>query len=249
MLPFALDAVLVGLAYYGAYLVRWDPSELSGELVYFRSSLLVVVVTKLLAFVLGGIYGPRWQHFSLDDGLRVARATLLGSLIAAATLLLLDRLGLSRGVVVIDLLLCTLLIAGSRLVFRFLEGSTGRWSRDGTPVVVLGPVDDADLAVRPLRHLKDPNLRPVAVADPTFERLRSRMGAYPMCGGAGALENALHDSRANSVVVIGDWTGNAPLASSTERFPSLTAYLESPRLPGRVPDPHHGRSGGGVVAA
>ena len=227
VLPFALDAVLVGLAYYGAYLVRWDPSELSGELVYFRSSLLVVVVTKLLAFVLGGIYGPRWQHFSLDDGLRVARATLLGSLIAAATLLLLDRLGLSRGVVVIDLLLCTLLIAGSRLVFRFLEGATGSWSRDGTPVVVLGPVDDADLAVRQLRHLKDPNLRPVAVADPTFERLRSRMGAYPMYGGAGALENALHDSRANAVVVIGYWTGNAPLASSTERFPSLTAYLES----------------------
>ena len=29
LLPFALDAVLVGLAYYGAYLVRWDPSELS----------------------------------------------------------------------------------------------------------------------------------------------------------------------------------------------------------------------------
>ena len=227
VLPFALDAVLVGLAYYGAYLVRWDPSELSGELVYFRSSLLVVVVTKLLAFVLGGIYGPRWQHFSLDDGLRVARACLLGTLIAAATLLLLDRLGLSRGVVVIDFLLCALLIAGSRLVFRFLEGATGRWSRDGTPVVVLGPVDDADLAVRQIRHLKDPSLRPVAVADPTFARLRSRMGAYPMYGGAGALENALHDSGANAVVVIGDWTGTVPLDSSTERFPSLTAYLES----------------------
>ena len=227
VLLFMLDAALVGLAYYGAYLVRWAPAELSAELGYFRSSLIVVVVTKLFAFVLGGIYGPRWHHFSLDDGLRVARASLLGTLVAAAALLLLDRVGLSRGVIVIDFLLCTVLITGSRLLFRYLEGATGRWSRDGTPVVVLGPVDEADLAVRQLRHLKDPHLRPVAVADPSFARLRSQMGAYPMYGGAGALENALHDSRANAVVVIGDWTGDAPLASSTERFPSLTAYLES----------------------
>ena len=227
VLPFMLDALLAGLAYYGAYLVRWDPSELSAELGYFRSSLLVVVVTKLLAFVLGGIYGPRWHHFSLDDGLRVVRATLLGTLFAAAALLLLDRLGLSRGVVVIDFLLCTLLITGSRLLFRFLEGATGRWSRGGTPVVVLGPVDEADLVVRQLRSLEEPDLRPVAVADPGFARLRSQMGAYPMYGGPGALENALHDSHANAVVVIGDWTGDAPLASSTESFPSLTAYLES----------------------
>ena len=182
VLPFTLDALLVGLAYYGAYLVRWDPSELSAELGYFRSSLIVVVVTKLLAFVLGGIYGPRWHHFSFDDGLRVARASLLGTMVAAAALLLLDRLGLSRGVIVIDFMLCTLLITGSRLLFRFLEGATGRWSRDGTPVVVLGPVDEADLAVRQLRRLKDPDLRPVAVADPGFARLRSQMGAYPMYG-------------------------------------------------------------------
>ena len=180
VLPFILDAVLVGLAYYGAYLVRWDPSELPAQLGYFQSSLIVVVATKLLALVLGGIYGPRWHYFSVDDGLLMVRASLLGTLAAAAALLLLDRLGLSRGVMVIDFMLFTLLITGSRLLFRFLEGATGRWSRDGTPVVVLGPIDEADLAVRQLRRLREPKLRPVAVADPDFSRLRSRMGAYPL---------------------------------------------------------------------
>ena len=227
VLPFILDAVLVGLAYYGAYLVRWDPSELPAQLGYFQSSLIVVVATKLLALVLGGIYGPRWHYFSVDDGLLMVRASLLGTLAAAAALLLLDRLGLSRGVMVIDFMLFTLLITGSRLLFRFLEGATGRWSRDGTPVVVLGPIDEADLAVRQLRRLREPKLRPVAVADPDFSRLRSRMGAYPLYGGPGALENALHDSRANAVVVIGAGTGDASYASTTDRFPSLVAYMGS----------------------
>lgn len=156
VLPFALDALLVGLAYYGAYLVRWDPAELGAQLSYLRASALIVVVSKLLAFVLGGIYGPRWHHFSVDDGVHVARASLLGTLIATAALMLVDRVGLSRGVLVMDFLLCTTLIMGSRLVFRFLEGATRRWSLEGTPVVVLGALDEAELALRPAPPRAEP---------------------------------------------------------------------------------------------
>ena len=144
VLPFALDALLVGLAYYGAYLVRWDPAEFGAQLPYFRASVLIVVVSKLLAFVLGGIYGPRWHHFSVDDGVHVARASLLGTLIATAALMLVDRVGLSRGVLVMDFLLCTALIMGSRLVYRFLEGATRRWSLEGTPVVLIGAGGDGE---------------------------------------------------------------------------------------------------------
>ena len=152
---------------------------------------------------------------------------LLATVAAATGLLLLDRLGLSRGVMVIDFLLCSLLITGSRLTFRLLESATGRWSRDGIPVVVLGPIDDADLAIRQLHHLKNPKLRPVAVADPSYPRLRSRMGAYPAFGGEDALESALRDSRVNAVVVVGTADGNGHDPSSVERFPSLLAHLES----------------------
>jgi UDP-GlcNAc:undecaprenyl-phosphate GlcNAc-1-phosphate transferase len=225
VVPFGLDAGLVALAYYGAYLVRWDPADLSRELPYFQFSVLVVVVAKLLALVLGGIYGPRWHQFSVDDGLRVARASLLGTLVAAASLLLLGALGLSRGVMVIDFMLCTTLIMGSRLVFRFLEGAPRRWSREGTPVVVLGAVDEADLALRQLRRLAAPRLRPVAVADPAVPRVRGRMGAYPLYGGPAALANALHDSRATAVVLIGEGGDGGP--TTEEGIPVLEAYLES----------------------
>ncbi len=226
VLPFTLDALLVALAYYGAYLVRWNPGELEAELTYFSFSVLVVVVAKLLAFVMGGIYGPRWHHFNLEDGLHVARASLLGTLIATAALVLVDRVGLSRGVVVIDFLLCTSLIVGSRLFFRFIEGATGRWSREGTPVVVLGALDEADLALRELRRHRDPRLRPVAVADPAHARPRGRMGAYPLYGGLVALENALHDTGAGAVVLIS--RGREGGQSTPPRdAPLLAAYLAS----------------------
>jgi UDP-GlcNAc:undecaprenyl-phosphate GlcNAc-1-phosphate transferase len=223
VLPFVLDAALVGLAYFGAYLVRWDPSEIAAQLPYFRSSLLVVVAIKLLAFVVGDVYSPRWHHFGLDDGLRVLRANLLGSLASVVALLLINRLGLSRGVIVIDFMLCSTLIVGSRLLFRFLEGASGRWAKEGTPVVVLGFLDEIDLAVRQLERLREPHLRPVAVADPAFPRLRSRMGAYRLYGGPAALENALHDTRSGSVVLI----GRAADAAVGEALATLADYLET----------------------
>jgi UDP-GlcNAc:undecaprenyl-phosphate GlcNAc-1-phosphate transferase len=223
VLPFVLDGGFVGLAYFGSYLVRWEPFELAPQLAYFRASLLVVIAAKLLAFVAGDVYGPRWHHFGLHDGLRVLRASGLGSLVAVVALLLVARVGLSRGVIVIDFLLCSTLIVGSRVLFRFLEGAGGLWGKDGTPVVVLGHLDEIDLAVRQLERLREPRLRPVAVADPDVPRLRSRMGAYRLFGGSVALENALHDTRSGAVVLVGgaaDEEASAVLAT-------LARYLAS----------------------
>ena len=223
VLPFVVDAVLVGLAYFGSYLVRWSPSEMSAQLPYFSATLLIVIAAKLVAFVLGDVYGPSWHRFGLEDGLRILRASLLGSLVTVAALLLIDRVGLSRGVVVIDFLLCSMLIAGSRGLFRFLERASGRWTRHGTPVVVLGRLDELDLAVRHLERLRQPHLRPVAVADPAFPRPRSRMGAYRVFGGPDALQNALDETRAGAVVLVGAGAGNG----DDEAESTLAGFLES----------------------
>jgi hypothetical protein len=47
-----------------------------------------------------------------------------------------------------------------------------------------------------------------------------------MYGGAGALENALYDSRANAIVIIGD-RGQASRFVQGPRLPLFAAYLDS----------------------
>ena len=236
VMAFLLDALVVGLAYYAAYVIRWDAAELGAELAYFRQSLVVVVVAKLAAFAAVGLYGSGWRHFGVEDGIRVLRANLLGTLVAAATLLLVARTGLSRGVLAIDFLACTLLVMGARLSFRLLEGTTRRWSLEGTPVVVLAPLEDADLAVRELGLLGDRRLRPIAVADPGVPRLRSRFHGLPLYGGKAALENALHDTGVHTVVVVQRDRGRRPGEEPEEERrrrreetlpPVVQAYLAS----------------------
>jgi FlaA1/EpsC-like NDP-sugar epimerase len=209
-----LDGVWIALAYYAAYLIRWDPSELSAELPYYQSSVVLFVGAKMVAFVLSGAYGTPWATFGLYDALKLVRANLLGTLLAAGTLFLVERVGLSRGVVAVDLLVCSLLTVGARFSFRLLEGTTRRFSQEGTPVVVLADVEDAELAVRHLPRLGGARLRAVAVAAPEVPVARATLGALPLFGGQAALRHALHATAAGAVVLVARDGADASMRSA-----------------------------------
>ncbi len=216
-----LDGVWIALAYYGAYLVRWDPGELAAELPYFQSTVAIYVGIKVLAFMVSGIYGTPWSTFGLHDATRVFRANLLGTLLAAGTLFVIERIGLSRGVVAIDLLLCALLTIGARFSFRLLEGAARRFSQEGIPVVILGDVEDADLAARQLPHLGEPRFRAVAIASPGSAVARTSVGTLPLFGGQAALRHALHASGSGAVLLV-EREGSRSLGRS-----ALRHHLES----------------------
>ncbi len=223
-----LDGVWVTLAYYAAYLIRWDPAELPAELPYFQSTVVLFVGMKMLAFMASGIYGTPWATFGLYDALKMLRANLVGALLATGLLFLVERLGLSRGVVAIDLLVASLLTVGARFSFRLLEGTTRSFSHEGTPVVVLAEVEDAEMAVRQLPRLGEPRLRPVAVASPAAAVARSSLGALPLFGGQAALRHALAATKANAVLLVSrdgsDGHGGSALQRHLETEGGVDAY-------------------------
>ena len=48
MLTVLMGVVLVAIAYFGAYLVRWDTEQIPAEFAYFRQTLAMVIVLKLM---------------------------------------------------------------------------------------------------------------------------------------------------------------------------------------------------------
>ena len=202
VLTFVFDALVVTLAYFAAYLIRWEQPELANELVYFRLSLPVVLAVKLAVFAWAGAYTHRWTHFSLDEGFQTVRANVLATVGVVVALLLLERIGLSRTVLALDLLLCTILMMGTRLSFRLMEGAAQRWSKEGIPAIVVGSLQDAEVALRELQQTEDPKLRPVAVVDRRFGKPKGSFRGYPLFGGRDALEEAMKTFGAEAVVLI-----------------------------------------------
>ena len=121
---------------------------------------------------------------------------------AASVLLLVFRVGLSRGVLIVDFLLCATLTVVGRVSFRFLDDVREKWSSEGAPAAFVGRIEDAELAFRALRGLEEPRLRPVAVVDYMYGGRRGRFKGYPLFGGDTGLERAVRECGVNAVVVI-----------------------------------------------
>ena len=202
VLTVLMDMALVAIAYFGAYLVRWDTEQLPAELAYFRQTLTMVIFLKLMGLAAAGAYAPRFRHYSLADVWGTVRANILGSLLAASVLLLVFRVGLSRGVLIVDFLLCAILTIVGRLSFRFLDDIKEKWSTQGAPAAFVGRIEDAELAFRALREVEEPRLRPVAVVDHTYGGRRGRFKGYPLFGGDAGLERAVRECGVNTVVVM-----------------------------------------------
>ncbi len=217
---FMLDLVLVGLSYFAAYIIRWDPAQLDAELVYFQQTLVLVVALKLAAFAVSGVYAPRFRHYGSGDVVHLLKANLIGTLLTASVLLLVHRVGLSRGVVMVDFLVCTMLTTGGRFSFLLMEGALKRWSKKGTAAILLGPLNDAELAFSALERITEPDLRPVCVVDRWYLGRKGAFKGYPLFGGVDGLERAVRDTGAHAVVVLEhpDGTGSQDEA--------LSAYLD-----------------------
>lgn len=161
-----LDVLLISGAYYLAYAIKFGPFDGSSNWRLFLQTLPLVVLVKLLAFLVSGIYRGIWRYASLNSVTDFARAVALGSLGTILVIVFAFRFdGFSRGVFVLDALMLFMLITASRFAFRMLRRLFPVHARVGKRVLIYGAGDGGELVYREL--LNNPALEylPVAFAD------------------------------------------------------------------------------------
>ncbi|MGZ8695626.1 MAG: polysaccharide biosynthesis protein, partial [Gaiellaceae bacterium] len=75
------DAVLIGLAWYLAFQLRFDAETPPPYERLFDRTLFVVVVLKLAVFVAFGFYNRWWRYVSTRDMWALARGVTVASLV------------------------------------------------------------------------------------------------------------------------------------------------------------------------
>src|ERR1051325_11125312 len=123
VLQIAADAVLVALAYFLAFQLRFldEPQGVPHRYeVLFAQSVGFVVVGKLVVFYAFGLYEKWWRYVSGRDFLLIVRAVAVASALLVVIFAVAKPFEptLPRSVEVMDFLLTALLIAGARLAVR-----------------------------------------------------------------------------------------------------------------------------------
>jgi UDP-GlcNAc:undecaprenyl-phosphate GlcNAc-1-phosphate transferase len=200
----ALDFVLVIAAYHGAYLLRFE-GELGPMASRFLESVPIVVVCQLLALSAQRTYQGLWRYTTLVDLVRLVRASSLGTVLAVVCVVFVFRFeGHSRSVFLIDWLLLTAFLCGSRIGFRMLGEVLRRPASAARRVLIYGAGDGGEMAAR--RMANDPSLGCVAVGfvDDDQAKWARRIRGLPVFGGSEHVAQIVAAEAIEEILVASD---------------------------------------------
>jgi len=182
-LAFAHDVVAVGVAWIGAYLLRFNFETTDPYFVGVWATLPWILVTQTGVFLLFGLYRGLWRYASVPDLQRIVLAAIVGM---AATALILRLVQLPvvvpRSVFALDPILLIMLMGGSRLVYRTLKEHrfVSINALDAQPVLVLGAGDAGAALVKDLSRSRD--WRVVGLLDDNVGKHGLQIQALPVLG-------------------------------------------------------------------
>ncbi|HVC06241.1 MAG TPA: nucleoside-diphosphate sugar epimerase/dehydratase [Solirubrobacterales bacterium] len=226
VLQVAADAVLVALAFLLAFQLRFldDPHGLPPRYqLLFAQAVGIVVVTKLAIFGAFGLYQKWWRYVSGRDFLLILRAVAFATVILVVFFSVVQpfKHTLPRSVVVMDLILTMLLVAGARLAVRLIVERPSRGSRPPKhEVLVIGAGSGGQMVVRELQL--NPNLGSTAIGfvDDDPRKRGMRMLGLRVLGSTARITEILDQTDPDEVVIA------IPSAPGTLRAKVVAACRE-----------------------
>jgi len=198
-----LDMFLIVLAYWSAYAIKFEPFSDSPAWKLFLRTLPVLVVVRLAAFLFFGVYRGMWRYTGMDDLVVFAKAVAGGSLISMLIILFKFRFqGFSRAVFVIDALVMLMLLAGSRVAFRFFRRvlpatSSGK----GRRVLIYGAGDAGELLLRELLNNRELSYAPVGFMDDDPKKRGKVIHGLRVLGGNGLLGKIVSEHQIEQLLI------------------------------------------------
>ncbi|MBE7517402.1 MAG: hypothetical protein HS105_12475 [Chloracidobacterium sp.] len=198
-----LDAFLITLAYYLAFVLVLGPIEDTGQWELFIKSLPIVVIVKIAAFLIVGVYRGIWRYTSVSDVITYSKGVVLGSVLSVLGLLLLYRFQYySRTVFVVDAILLLFAVAGSRLAFRLIRQALPMPApADGRRVLIYGAGDGGEMVLRELRNNPSWNYLPVGFIDDDPVKTDKVIHGLRVFSGNGTLSSLCSENQIDEILI------------------------------------------------
>jgi FlaA1/EpsC-like NDP-sugar epimerase len=221
LLQLCVDAGIVALAYYLAFVLRFDNGMPGRYRDLLGGTILLVVCGKLAIFGAFGLYHKLWRFIDQKDFERVVQAVLVSTLVVVGAFFLWPgETNPPRGVVALDFLLTLALIAAVRFGVRFLlvERSLRHIpDRGAREVLIIGAGGGGQAVVSELR--RNPGLRsvPIGFVDDDPRKQGMRIAGLKVLGTTSQLPRILDGAEPDEVIIA------IPSAPGTMRQRVVTA--------------------------
>jgi len=179
-----LDVVLLTVASYSAYLLRFEEQPVPVWLGDFGASLPILISLQLGALVLFRVYRTLWRYLGVTDVIAVLRALAAGNVLGFVAIWLVTPLrDPSPAIFVLDWLVASLLFVGARTLLLWMRRWFALRPRQGERrVLIVGASDAGELALRVLRQQPEGSYRMVGFVDEDTGKRFRQIAGVPVVG-------------------------------------------------------------------
>ncbi len=163
------DGLLLSLALYGAFLLRFEGQIPQKDLASLGIYLMIALGVKLPVFYLLGLYRMSWTYVSFNELIAVFKAVSLSSVVLGALFFILRGEHLvgafPRSIFILDYFLTLFLIGGLRSAKRIYLGLFGGFPSQGRRVLIVGAGDAGEQIARAMLQERRSQYLPVGFVD------------------------------------------------------------------------------------
>jgi FlaA1/EpsC-like NDP-sugar epimerase len=221
----AIDACLIALAYYLAYVLRFDSGVPARYEDLLGDTIAVVVLMKLAVFAGFGLYSKLWRFIDQKDFESVVKAVVVSSFVVVVALFLLSfgPRNPPRGVVALDFLLTLAFVSGSRFLVRAVMERPTRGpllQRAAREVLIVGAGNGGQQVAFELRRNPELSSALIGFVDDDPRKQGMRVAGHKVLGTTGELSRVLDEKKPDEVIIA------IPSAPGTLRQKVVTACRE-----------------------
>jgi FlaA1/EpsC-like NDP-sugar epimerase len=201
----AVDACLLSLAYYLAFVLRFDDGIPNRYEDLLGDTVVLVVTLKLVVFALFGLYSKLWRFVDQKDFESIVKAVVVSSFVLIAVLFLLSfgRTDPPRGVIALDFLITLAFVAGSRFLVRaVVERPQGALvERAAREVLIVGAGNGGQQVAFELRRNRGLQSATVGFVDDDPRKQGMRVAGHKVLGTTGELPRILDQTKPDEVII------------------------------------------------
>jgi UDP-GlcNAc:undecaprenyl-phosphate GlcNAc-1-phosphate transferase len=197
-----LDFILICIAYYAAYFLRFEGQALPGHGELIRQSLLWIIIIKMSVFFAFGLYRGVWRYASISDLLTIFKVVTYGSVASVLFLTLIFRFkNYSRAVFFLDWLVLLFLISGSRVLFRILGEFFSRARQRSRNILIFGAGDAGEMVIREIKRNKSLDYNPLGFIDDDPAKHGSKIQGVEVLGGRDKIKELAREYTVEEIII------------------------------------------------
>jgi UDP-GlcNAc:undecaprenyl-phosphate GlcNAc-1-phosphate transferase len=201
LLTMIFDLGLITMAYYAAYLLRFE-GDMGPNFDFFIKSLPVLYACQITGFYAFGFYQRTWWGSRLVDLAGYVKGVTAGMVLAILVLLFLYRFqSFSRAVFLIYWGLMLILVTFSRSFLRVVDETVHRRNARGKPTLVWGAGVGGQLLVREIESNPGLGLCIKGFMDDNARLAGKKIHGYPVLGGIDRLPDVIARHGIEEIVI------------------------------------------------